>query len=198
MDPSQLDGASLIVGALAAGAAEGLKDTAKQAVIAFRDKLVHLLKPRFHDDEDAEADPNVYLRRPTPENAGPLAGHIVAAGLDRDEEILSSSRHLLDVAGPTATGAGSIAAQSIRQINTNGATGFFDGQHVHHHEASTPASAADGDVLHLRGSVFELRNVDTGSAHDAVLEAPGAVRFDPPDEDLSLSAARRPAILGWW
>lgn len=185
MDPSQLEGASLIVGALAAGATEGFKDTAKQAVIAARDKLIHMLRPRFHNDEDAVADLNVYLRRPTPENAEPLAGHIVAAGLDRDEEILSASRRLLDVAGPTATGAGSIAAQTISQINTNGAAGFVGGQHVHHHETTNPAPTADWDLFHLRGSIFELRNVGTGPAYDVVLNAPGAVRFDPPNEDLS-------------
>ena len=131
MDPSQLDGVSVIVGALAAGAGDGLKDVTKGAVTgaaysvgqglhAARDKLAGLLKSRFHGNEDAAADLNVYLRRPTPENAEPLAGHILQAGLDHDQQILTAARRLLDAAGPTAIGPGSIAAESISQINKGG------------------------------------------------------------------------------
>jgi len=191
VDPSQLDGVSVIVGALAAGAGDGLKDVAKGAVTgaaysvgqglqAARDKLAGLLKSRFHDNEDAAADLNVYLRRPTPENAEPLAGHILEAGLDHDQQILAAARQLLAAAGPTAIGPGSIAAGSISQINKDAGTGFVGGQHVHHHEASTPSPAADWELFHIRGSVFELRNVGSGTAHDVLLDAPGAVRFDPP------------------
>jgi len=195
VDPSQLDGVSIIVGALAAGAGDGLKDVTKGAVTgaaysvgqglqAARDKLAGLLKSRFHGNEDATADLNVYLRRPTPENAEPLAGHILQAGLDHDQQILAAARQLLDAAGPTAIGPGSIAAESISQINKGGGTGFVGGQHVHHHGASTPAPAADWELVHIRGSVFELRNIGSGTAHDVLLDAPGAVRFDPPG-DLS-------------
>lgn len=195
MDPSQLDGVSLIVGALVAGAGEGVKDTAKGAVTgavhsagqslqAVRDTLAGLLKARFHDNEDAAADLSVYRRRPTPENAESLAGHILEAGLDQDQQILTTARQLLDIAGPTAIGTGSIAAEIVSQINKGGGTGFIGGQHVHHHGASTPAPAADWDVVYQRGSVFELRNVGSGTAHDVVLDVPGSVRFDPPG-DLS-------------
>jgi len=84
---------------------------------AARDKLTGLLKSRFLTNEDAAADLNVYLRRPTPENAEPLAGHILEAGLDRDQQILAAARQLLDASGPTVIGPGSIAAESISQIN---------------------------------------------------------------------------------
>lgn len=186
MDPSQLEAASLVISALGAGAAEGLKDTAKHAVIAARDKLISLLKSRLHNDEDAAADFNVYLRRPSPENAESLVSHIIAAGLDRDEEILAVARSLLGVAGQTATGEGSIAARSVKQVNLNGSAGFVGGQHVHYHDPSAPALSADWELFHLRGSVFELRNVGTSAAHDVVLDAPGAVRFEPPNEGLSV------------
>lgn len=186
MDPSQLDGVSLIIGALAAGAGEGIQEATKQAVLGARDKLTRLLKPRFRDNEDAAADLNVYLRRPTPANAELLAGHIVSAGLDRDQEILTVSRQLLELAGPTATGSGSLAAESINQINTNGGTGFVGGQHVHHHQTPISEPAADWDLLHVRGSLFELRNIGTGPAHDVILDAPGAVRFDAPDNTQSV------------
>jgi len=195
VDPSQLDGISLIVGALAAGAGDGLKDMTKGAVTgaacsagqglqAARDRLAGLLKSRFHDDENAAADLNVYLRRPTPENAEPLAGHLLQVGLDHDQQILVAARELLDAAGPTAIGPGSIAAASINQINKDGGTGFVGGQHVHHHGASTQTQATDWELFHIRGSVFELRNVGSGTAHDVLLDAPGAARFDPP-EDVS-------------
>lgn len=186
MDPSQLEAASLVIGALAAGTAEGLKDTAKRSVIAARDKMISLLRSRLRNDEDAAADFNVYLRRPTAENAESLVSHIIAAGLDRDEEILAAARSLLEVAGQTTTGAGSIAARSVKQVNLNGSTGFLGGQHVHYHDAGAPTLSADWELFHLRGSVFELRNVGTSAAYDVVLDASGAVRFDPPNEDLSV------------
>lgn len=180
MDPSQIEGVSLVVGAV-----EGLKDTAKQAVIGARNKLISMLRSHFRNDEDAVADLNVYVRRPTTENAESLAGHIVAAGIDRDEEILSTSRRLLDVAGSTATGAGSVASHIINQINTLGASGFIGGHHVHHHEKANSTPVVDWELFHLHGALFELRNVGTGPAYHVVLNAPGAVRFDPPNADLS-------------
>jgi len=85
-------------------------------------------------------------------------------------------------AGPTAIGPGSIAAESVSQINKHGGTGFVGGQHVHHHGDSTQAPAADWDLFHIGGSVFELRNVGSGTAHDVLLDAPGAVRFNPPGD----------------
>lgn len=128
MDATQLDGVSLIVGALAAGAGDGLKDVAKDAVIgtthavgrgvqAAREKLVTLVKGRLSADEDAVADLNVYLRRPSPENAEMLSGHIVAAGLDHDETVIAAARELLGQAGPTAIGPGSVAGTIINSMN---------------------------------------------------------------------------------
>jgi len=120
-----------------------------------------------------------------PGTAGPACrGHILAAGLDHDHQILAAARQVLAAAGPTAIGPGSIAAESTSQINKDGGTGFVGGQHVHHHGASTQAPAADWVLVHIRDSVFELRNVGSGTAQDVLLDAPGAVRFDPPG-DLS-------------
>ncbi len=128
MDATQLDGVSLIVGALAAGAADGLKGAAKDAVIgtthavgrgvqAARERLVALLKGALGTHEDAMADLNVYLRRPSPENAEMLSSHILAAGLNRDETVLAAARELIGQAGPTAIGPGSVAGTIINSIN---------------------------------------------------------------------------------
>jgi len=219
VDPSQLDGVSVIVGALAAGAGDGLKDVAKGAVTgaaysvgqglqAARDKLAGLLKSRFHDNEDAAADLNVYLRRPTPENAEPLAGHILEAGLDHDQQILAAARQLLAAAGPTAIGPGSIAAGSISQINKDAGTGFIGGQHVHHHEASTPSPAADWELFHIRGwcsssatsgpgprmMSYSTHRVRSGSILPEACPRGGRGRV----ASCSQSAACRPGIPGWW
>ncbi len=219
MDPSQLDGVSVIVGALAAGAGDGLKDVTKGAVTgaaysvgqglqAARDKLAGLLKSRFHGNEDATADLNVYLRRPTPENAEPLAGHILRAGLDHDQQILTAARQLLDAAGPTAIGPGSIAAESISQINKGGGPGSSVGstciitgpphrlpQRIGSSSTSVArcsSSATSGPGPRMMS--FSTHRVRSGSILPETCPrgARGLVASS------SRSAARRRDIPGWW
>ncbi|MDT0219967.1 hypothetical protein [Gordonia sp. AC31] len=130
MDPSQLDGASLILGALAAGAGDGLKMKTKDAVTAAVDgvgrggqalyhQLVQLLTRRVACNEDAAADLNVHLRRPSEESADALQTHFVELGLDQDAELLAIAREIVS-GSPTAIGQGAVAANTIRgQANDN-------------------------------------------------------------------------------
>lgn len=149
MDVTQLDGVSLIVGALAAGAGDGLGEVAKngvgrvahsvgQGLEAARDRLVNLLSARFRNNEDASADLNVYVRRPTAENAESLRDHLIHDKLHVDDDILTAAREVLDGAGPTATGPGSVVANILSQINKDGGTGFIGGVHTHNHGERLP------------------------------------------------------------
>jgi hypothetical protein len=133
MDPTQLDGISLILGALAAGAGSGLKDgakdLAKDAVTGTahvlgdgyrtaRDKLVAFLRSKFGEDEDALADLNIMVRRPDPAAAEALAAQLTRVGLDHDRLALNLARDAVQQAGPMAFGAGSVAATVINSVNT--------------------------------------------------------------------------------
>ena len=134
MDVGALDGVSVILGALAVGAGEGIAEVVKQAVLDLRDKL----KARFGGDEEAAADLSVYMRRPTPQNAEHLSGYLREHGLDQNREVLAVARAVLDAAGPTALGAGSVAATVINQSIHDHGKGFIGG--THHH--GTPPSSA--------------------------------------------------------
>lgn len=138
MDPSQLDAVSLIVGALAAGAGDGVKDVTKgtvvraansvsQGALAARQKLVGLVRDRFGDDEDAAADLNVYLRRPSLENAEVLSDHILGSGLDHDQEVLDAAGEVLNQVGPMAIGPGSVAGTIISSMNAGAGQSHIGG-----------------------------------------------------------------------
>jgi hypothetical protein len=122
VDPSQLDAVSAILGALAAsgaaGVREGVKDVAKGTVTGARDRLLKLLRQRFRNDPLADAKVSIYTAEPTPANAEALRGHLIAAGIDGDHEIVSVARELLQHAGPTAIGPGSVAGTIISSSNT--------------------------------------------------------------------------------
>ncbi|MDT0169569.1 hypothetical protein [Pseudarthrobacter sp. BRE9] len=138
MDVSQLDGLSLILGALAAGAGEGLHEAAKetatgaaqalrQGLQSARDKLLMLIKKEFVDNEEATADLNVYVRRPSVENAQALSGHILAAGLDRSEDIQAAAREVLHHSTSAAIGPGAVASQIISTTNSGSGSSHVGG-----------------------------------------------------------------------
>lgn len=124
VDVNQIDGVSAILGALAAsasgGALDGIKDLTKDAVLGVRDKFVTLVRDRLKKDALGEAKLIVYVAEPTPTSAEALRGHIVKAGLDRDEEILALARQVLRDGGALATGSGSVAAAVITATSTHG------------------------------------------------------------------------------
>ncbi len=127
VDAAMVDGASAILGALAAGASAGLTEAAKQGVIDLRDKL----KARFKGNDEATSDLNVFARRPTPENAESLAYHIKSHDLDRDEQIVAAACEILQSARATAVGPGSVSALSITQNVHDHGVGFIGGSHTH-------------------------------------------------------------------
>lgn len=99
-----MDPVTLIVTALAAGAALGLKDTASSAVKDAYDSLKALVKRRLGGRRDGELI--LAKHEEVPETwGGPLAAELTAAGADNDADLVTAARTLMslvDVAGSQA------------------------------------------------------------------------------------------------
>ena len=191
MDAAQLDAVSVVLGGIAAsagaGAGEVVKDMTKTAITATRDRLVALVRGRLTKDPVGEAKLTVYAAEPTPANGQALHGHLVDAGIEQDQEILTLAHELLHAAGPAALGPGSVAATVINQVNKEGGTGFIGGQHTHHHGGQSAANVR-WDLIRVHGSVFELRNIGSAQAHAVAVTSENALRFDPPDSNAEWHA----------
>src|SRR5436305_12318326 len=85
---------SLIVTALTTGAATGLKDTASQAVKDGYGKLKALLQKKLDGTPTTLAALTEYENEPDIWKA-PLEDGLLAAGADRDEEIITAARHIV-------------------------------------------------------------------------------------------------------
>ncbi|GAA1458968.1 hypothetical protein [Williamsia maris] len=139
MDVTQLDGVSLILGALATGAGDGLKQGAKSAMTATVDavggaaassleKLVAMVRASFRSDAHAIEDLNVHLRRPSAETSAALSTHVIEAGLNTDTQVLETARAVFAEAGPAAVGTGSVAANIINATAARGGHTHIGGQ----------------------------------------------------------------------
>jgi hypothetical protein len=176
MDPASLDAVSVILAALAAaggaGAIDGVKTLAKDAVNMGPRKLVSLIRDRFRKKQDVLGDARltVYQADPTLSNAEALRGHLIEAGVEHDGAIVALARQFLQDAGPAALGPGSVAATILTQTNKSGSTGFVGGQHVHHHNSSTPPSVR-WHILRTNSRLYELWNVGEGAAHNLQVTA---------------------------
>jgi hypothetical protein len=93
-----VDPISLIVAALAAGAAGGLKDAAGEAVKDGYNELRGLLQRRFGGKPDAEIALEKHAEKPEVWEA-PLRDALAETGADRDEELIAAARKLLEAAG---------------------------------------------------------------------------------------------------
>jgi hypothetical protein len=189
MEVAQLDGISAVLGALAASAGAGVgdavKDMAKSTVTGARDRLVARVRGRLKKDPVGDAKLTVYTAEPIPSNGQALQGHLIDAGVDQDEEILTLAREILHAAGPAALAPGSTAANVIQQINKDGGTGFIGGQHVHHH-GTQPAPRATWELFRLAGDGYELRNTGSATATDVTIEANVNLSWaTPPERDIA-------------
>lgn len=191
MDAGSMDAVSAVLGAMAAsagaGAGDAIKDMTKATITGIRDRLISAVRRRLKKDPVGDAKLTVYAAEPTVANGEALQGHLVAADLDYDPQILTLARELIAAVGPAALGDGSVAAQIINQTNTQGGTGFIGGHHVHHHTRETSRQAR-WEVLHIKGGLFELRNAGDVRAHDVQVTVENAVRFDSPRADAQWPA----------
>jgi hypothetical protein len=91
-----MDPISLIVAALAAGAAAGVQGAAASAVSDAYAGVKALVKKRFAGRPDAELILARYERAPQTWQA-PLAAELSEAGADRDRDLVAAAQALLDL-----------------------------------------------------------------------------------------------------
>lgn len=170
-----VDGVNAVLAAIAAaagaGAGDAVKDMTKGAISGTKDRLLALLRGRLKNDPVGDAKLTVYSAEPSPANGQALQGHLVDAGVDQDQEILTLAREVLAATGPAALAPGSVAANVISQLNKDGGIGFIGGQHVHNHQASHLANRVCWDLLRRASGKYELRNTGTAAASDVDISA---------------------------
>jgi hypothetical protein len=100
-----MDPVTLIVGALAAGAAAGLTDTATNAVKDTYSQLRALVARLFRGRPDGETALRRHAEAPQVWQA-PLAGELQAAGAGTDEAIIAAAQRLMAVVDEAGSQAG--------------------------------------------------------------------------------------------
>jgi hypothetical protein len=100
-----MDPITLIVTALAAGAALGVKDTASAAVKDAYAAVKALVRKRLGGGQDAELVLAKHEQAPETWQA-PLMAELAEAGADRDRDLIAAARALLDLAGEAGGRAG--------------------------------------------------------------------------------------------
>jgi hypothetical protein len=106
-----MDPVTLIVAALAAGAAKGVGETASALVADAYHGLKSMLARVFGVNPQAElvlagheSDPDTWQ--------APLAKLLTETGVDRDEQIIAAARRLLEMADPSGSQAGTYATDA--------------------------------------------------------------------------------------
>jgi len=120
---STMDPVTLILAALAAGAASGAKDTAADAVRDAYGALKRLVRRRLEGDtahevalDKHEQDPEVWKE--------PLKKALIDSGADRDDEIIEGARTLLEQIPPDSP-----AAKYVTSVYGGQITGWLQGDH---------------------------------------------------------------------
>lgn len=116
-----MDPITLIVTALAVGAAVGVKDTATSMVMDAYAGLKALVKKRLGDQPGAELVLARYEQAPETWQA-PLMAELAETGADGDRDLTAAAQALLDLIGE-AGGAGKYA------VDVRGAMGVQVGDH---------------------------------------------------------------------
>jgi hypothetical protein len=107
-----MDPVTLILTALAAGAALGVKDTASQAVKDAYDGLKTLVKTHFGGRADGELVLARYEEAPETWK-DPLAAELVAAGVSDDAALVAAAQALMALADPAGSQAGKYTVQVL-------------------------------------------------------------------------------------
>jgi hypothetical protein len=112
-----MDPITLIVTALAAGAALGVKDTASAMVTDAYAALKTLVKKRLGGGPDSELVLTKHEQAPEAWQ-GALTAELTQAGADGDRELIAAARDFLDLTGKTEARAGKFT------VDARGAQGF--------------------------------------------------------------------------
>lgn len=121
-----MDPITLIVTALAAGAALGVKDAASAAVKDAYSGLKALVKKRFSDRPTAELVLAKHEDAPQTWQA-PLEAELTEAGADRDAELIAAAKALMALVDEAGSRAGKYS------VDVHGAQGVQVGDHNAQH-----------------------------------------------------------------
>jgi hypothetical protein len=121
-----VDPVTVIVTALGAGAALGVKDTASAAVKDAYSSLKGLAKKRFANREDAQLVLAQYEKSPAKWESM-ITGELTEAGAARDAELLAAAQLLLSLADPAGSQAGKY------NVDVSGGQGVQVGDHNTQH-----------------------------------------------------------------
>ena len=105
-----VDPVTLILTALAAGAALGVKDTASAAVKDAYTGLKSLVRKRFTGREDGQVVLERYEKAPAKWEPM-LAGELTGAGAAHDEALIAAAQLLLSLTDPAGTTTGKYTVQ---------------------------------------------------------------------------------------
>jgi hypothetical protein len=135
-----MDPITLIVTALAAGAALGVKDAASTAVKDAYAGLKALVKKRFGGQPDAELVLTKYDQAPQIWRA-PLMAELAEAGADQDLDLVAAAQALMVLVDETGARAGKYT------VDVRGAQGVQIGDHNRQDNVfnARPAAADTGD-----------------------------------------------------
>ena len=125
-----MDPVTLIVMALAAGAALGLKDTASAAVKDAYAGLRALVKRRFAGRSKGELVLTEHEAAPKTWEK-PLAAELAAAGADRDGELVAAAQALMHLVDEEGFEAGKYNVKY--QVDVHGSQGVVVGDHADQH-----------------------------------------------------------------
>jgi len=117
-----MDPITLIVTALAAGAASALQDDAKAAVKTAFERLRHLVKRRFASPDNGEFMLEKHAEAPDIWQA-PLQRELEQSGAARDPELVDAAQELMKLLDPRGTGAGKYL------VSVQGSEGVQVGDH---------------------------------------------------------------------
>lgn len=132
-----MDPISLILAALAAGAAAAAKEATASVVTDTYAGFKALIRRRFAGNHDAESSFEQSERQPDSDPAG-LAENLRAVGADRDEELIKAAQALLGQIDPAGAAAGKY--QVKYDVRISGGKGIVVGDN-----ANTTMTFNDGD-----------------------------------------------------
>jgi len=111
-----MDPVTLILTALAAGAAASVKDTANQAVKDAYNGLKTLIKNKFAGKPDAEMALAQHEKKPDVWKA-PLEEGLKETGVDRDQDISASAQQLMKLVQPQQAAMGKYNVQITGDVH---------------------------------------------------------------------------------
>lgn len=114
-----MDPVSLVLAALAAGAAAGVTDTVKTAFGDAYKGLKSLVVNAFQGDKTAESALTLFEKRPTePAFVETLTDYVITHRVEQDDAVAAAAQRVLELAGPQAQAEGSVVA-TVLQIHAD-------------------------------------------------------------------------------